>query len=447
MGGFAPPSNLCSNSGAGHRFRGTMPGSLLEVNIKKAKSCIGGNDGESVAISMPFLQAIVMRNGTKPSLVISVSAAVAKKRKLTSPAAAAKMHAEAGAFEEQASGDVPVTEFQEGQHPSGADSDPQIHDGLSADLDVGVAEVGNGVENAHKGGVDEHDENDRDPASIQKLLEPFPKDHIIELLRDAAVKHPDLLSEIHRIADLDPPIARSSSTASVGTPALRFLLLLFARPVPPPAPQVSDNTQRKIFVSNVGAELDPQKLLQFFSKYGEVEEGPLGLDKKAIDGPKPNKPGFQFHGSGAQHGRLHHGAGRMFGPNLPTSDNPPFFSGVRSLLSSATSAGHLMAPSSSGMGFKQSIQPAGAMASGLNPAFGQALTAWLATHGSGLGLTNIPGNFRSSGVSVNYGMMGGYGSQGHAQGGYGNSSTTQGSSARSQTGHGQTGGLGTYLGR
>ncbi|KAG6479718.1 hypothetical protein ZIOFF_063188 [Zingiber officinale] len=212
--------------------------------------------------------------------------------------------------------------------------------------------------------------------------------------------------------------------------------LASAGPVPPPVPQVSDNTQRKIFVSNVGAELDPQKLLQFFSKYGEVEEGPLGLDKvtgkpkgfalfvyktidsvkkaleehhknfeghilhcqKAIDGPKPNKPGFQFHGFGAQHGRLHHGAGRMFGPNLPTSDNPPFFSGVRSLLSSATSAGHLMAPASSGMGFKQSIQPAGAMASGLNPAFGQALTAWLATHGSGLGLTNIPGNFRSSGV-------------------------------------------------
>ncbi|GJN06240.1 hypothetical protein PR202_ga23948 [Eleusine coracana subsp. coracana] len=39
-------------------------------------------------------------------------------------------------------------------------------------------------------------------------------------------------------------------------------------------PPVSEYTQRKIFVSNVGADIDPQKLFLFFSKYGEIEEGP-----------------------------------------------------------------------------------------------------------------------------------------------------------------------------
>lgn len=40
-----------------------------------------------------------------------------------------------------------------------------------------------------------------------------------------------------------------------------------------------EHTQRKIYVSNVGAELDPERLLAFFSRFGEVEEGPLGHDK------------------------------------------------------------------------------------------------------------------------------------------------------------------------
>ncbi|MDG2865995.1 hypothetical protein P7M39_24515, partial [Vibrio parahaemolyticus] len=46
-----------------------------------------------------------------------------------------------------------------------------------------------------------------------------------------------------------------------------------------PSSSVSEYTQKKIYVSNVGADLDPQKLLAFFSRFGEIEEGPLGLDK------------------------------------------------------------------------------------------------------------------------------------------------------------------------
>ncbi|KAK3143592.1 hypothetical protein QOZ80_4AG0302260 [Eleusine coracana subsp. coracana] len=40
-----------------------------------------------------------------------------------------------------------------------------------------------------------------------------------------------------------------------------------------------DNMQRKIFVGNVHADVDVDRLYQYFSQYGEIEEGPLGLDK------------------------------------------------------------------------------------------------------------------------------------------------------------------------
>ncbi|CAM0901886.1 unnamed protein product [Alopecurus aequalis] len=40
-----------------------------------------------------------------------------------------------------------------------------------------------------------------------------------------------------------------------------------------------DNMQRKIFVGNVHADVDVDRLYQYFSQYGEIEEGPLGFDK------------------------------------------------------------------------------------------------------------------------------------------------------------------------
>lgn len=41
---------------------------------------------------------------------------------------------------------------------------------------------------------------------------------------------------------------------------------------------VNDNGNRKIYVSNVKPEVDPERLRLFFSKYGEIETGPLGFD-------------------------------------------------------------------------------------------------------------------------------------------------------------------------
>ncbi|KAM0829198.1 hypothetical protein ACQ4PT_067035 [Festuca glaucescens] len=40
-----------------------------------------------------------------------------------------------------------------------------------------------------------------------------------------------------------------------------------------------DNMQRKIFVGNVHADVDVDRLYEYFSQFGEIEEGPLGFDK------------------------------------------------------------------------------------------------------------------------------------------------------------------------
>jgi heterogeneous nuclear ribonucleoprotein A1/A3 len=327
------------------------------------------------------------------------------------------------------------------------------------------------------------DEGESDPASIQALLEAFPKEQLVELLRDAAVGHGDVLAAVRVAADADPAQRKifvhglgwdttvdtlkeafssygeiedlklvsdrstgkckgygfilfrrragaraallepqkkignrttSCQLASVGPvssggAASNPMLATSPAPAPPALilPPVSEYTQRKIFVSNVGAEIDPQKLMQFFSKYGEIEEGPLGLDKatgkpkgfalfvyktldgakkalqephksfegvmlhcqKAIDGPKPNKGGgYGAASTSGRKGAAGYGA---------SSHSLPGSVGAGYGLSSPASLGSL---------------PGGAPgAPGMNPVFGQALTAFLANQGTGLGLNNILG--------------------------------------------------------
>jgi heterogeneous nuclear ribonucleoprotein A1/A3 len=50
---------------------------------------------------------------------------------------------------------------------------------------------------------------------------------------------------------------------------------------PSPAPsQHTDNTDRKIYVANVHANFNVDRLYNFFAQYGEIEEGPLGFDRQ-----------------------------------------------------------------------------------------------------------------------------------------------------------------------
>lgn len=385
---------------------------------------------------------------------------------------------------------------------------------------------------------------DDDEEPIYKLLEPFSKDQLINLLCEAADKHADVNGRIRTVADADPSHRkifvhglgwdtnaetlisvfkqygeiedckavcdkvsgkskgygfilfkkRSGARKSLKEPQKKIgnrmtaCQLASVGPVPttsavptPQAPPASEYTQRKIYVSNVGADVDPQKLLSFFSQFGEVDEGPLGLDKmtgkpkgfclfvyksiesarkaleephknfeghvlhcqKAIDGPKPGKAQHQ------QHHQQHHT------PNAPfqRNKNPNYAGGA------ASGSGHLMAPAGPGVGYNQGPPQA------LNPALGQALTALLAGQGAGLGLTNLLGTLGSA-AGLNPGVQGGgpgvqsgysqsnispgvmgYGSQGAVQGGYPNQQMGQGGSGRGgQHGVGQYGGPGGYMG-
>ncbi|RVW80799.1 UBP1-associated protein 2A [Vitis vinifera] len=387
-------------------------------------------------------------------------------------------------------------------------------------------EEGGGTQNAAKksastSAVD--DDDDEEP--IQKILEPFSKDQLINLLREAAEKHADVAERLRRVADEDPVHRKifvhglgwdtnaetlisvfkdyDSERGSEGAEAaaekignrMTACQLASIGPVPSPAvgqaamsvsaaQSVSEYTQRKIYVSNVGAELDPQKLLVFFSKYGEIEEGPLGLDKqtgkpkgfclfvyktaegakKALDEPHKNFDGHILHCQkaidGPKPGKQQQLQQQQHHHNLPnthyTKSEITNFMGPQ---------GHLMAPSGPpAIPYNQ-----GSAAQALNPALGQALTALLATQGAGLGLTNLLGTLGSASVgagvnpsvagaghgmqggypnqavagNISSGMVGGYGSQGA----YGNQQMGQGSSSgRSQHGVGHMGGMAPYMG-
>nr|GMD73682.1 UBP1-associated protein 2A-like [Ipomoea batatas] len=340
-----------------------------------------------------------------------------------------------------------------------------------------------------------------DDEPLEKVLEPFSKEQLQVIIQEAVTKHPDFMENIRNWADKDPAHRKifvhglgwdtttetltnvfgkygeiedcKAVTDKVSGKSKGYAFILFkhrsgarkalkepqkkignritscqlasAGPVPAPPPNpppVSEYTQRKIFVSNVSADLDPKKLLEFFSKYGEIEEGPLGLDKhtgkpkgfclfvyrsvesakkvleephkifeghtlncqKAIDGPKQNKNYSQQQ----QHQ-----------PHYPQPKKGKYSSGGGGGGSGATSAGHLMAPA------------AGPGAVGFNPAvapvLGQALTALLTTQGAGLGIGNLLGGLpvNPHGVPPVVNNAPGYGAQ-SAAGGYGGHPGMQG---------------------
>ncbi|XP_024958971.1 UBP1-associated protein 2A-like [Cynara cardunculus var. scolymus] len=313
---------------------------------------------------------------------------------------------------------------------------------------------------------------------VDKLLEPFSKEQLVLLLKEAVSKYPGFIESVEKIADADPAhrkifvhglgwdtntetliseygrygeiedckaVVDKVSGKSKGYGFILFKHRSGARnalkepqkkignritscqlasagpvPAPPPtAPPVSEYTQRKIFVSNVSAEIDPQKLLDFFSKFGEIEEGPLGLDKqtgkpkgfalfvykslesakqaleephknfeghtlhcqKAIDGPKPGKGFYQ------QQHQHHHQHQQYGGHHHPSKKSK--YSGAGSV----AGQGHLMAPSGPSVGYNPAVPPA------LTPALGQALTALLATQGAGLGnLLGLGGPVNPQGI-------------------------------------------------
>lgn len=359
---------------------------------------------------------------------------------------------------------------------------------------------------------EEEDGDDVDEEPVEKLLEPFTKEQLTMVLKQAVAKHPDLIESVRGVADADPAHRKifvhglgwdatadalisvfgkygeiedcKAVTDRVSGKSKGYAFILFKHrsgarkalkqpqkkignritscqlastgpvPAPPPsAPPVSEYTLRKIFVSNVSAEVDPEKLLEFFKQFGEVEEGPLGLDKqtgkpkgfalfvyrsaesakraleepyknfegitlhcqKAIDGPKPGK---NFSG----HQQHHHYHQQQY--SHPRKDKNKYAAG------SGSAPGHLMAPPGPTVGFN-----AGA-AQAFNPALGQALTAILATQGAGLGIGNLLGGIGAPPMNQG-GMPGGYGGQ--PAGSYGMQPGIQGVYQNPQMGQGTSG--------
>lgn len=428
--------------------------------------------------------------------------------------------------EEEVEEEEEEVEEEEGEEDEG---DPQENNGdaqAEANASNDVKEANGGGDGGEKSG---DVEEDLEEEPVEKLLEPFSKEQLVLLLKEAVSKYPEFIDSVQKIADADPAHRKifvhglgwdtnaETLTSEFGkygeiedckavvdkvsgkSKGYGFILfkhrsgaqkalkepqkkignrmtscqLASAGPVPAPpptAPPVSEYTQRKIFVSNVAADIDPQKLLEFFSKYGEIEDGPLGLDKqtgkpkgfalfvyktiesarkaleephktfdghtlhcqKAIDGPKPNKPYYQQQQQQTHH---HH-------QQQPHQHQQYHHHSKKTKYSSGGGAGpgHLMAPSGPGVGYNPAVAP-----QALTPALGQALTALLATQGAGLGITNLLGGL---GAPVNpqgmppvmnntgYGNQGGggYGGQPGMQGGYQNPQMGQGGSRPQQGG-------------
>ncbi|KAK4789406.1 hypothetical protein SAY86_020725 [Trapa natans] len=377
-----------------------------------------------------------------------------------------------------------VEEELQGQE-EGEDGEKQIEDEAQ---NGSSSAVGNGAEAEME---EEDDDDDEEP--LEKLLEPFSKDQLISIIRKAVGKHADVMEEVREIAEEDPAHRKIfvhglgwDTTAEILTSVFAkygeiqeckhvtdkasgkskgYAFILFKRrkgarkalkqpqkkignrttscqlastgpvPAPPPsAPPVSEYTQRKIFVSNVSAEVDPGRLLEYFKQFGEIEEGPLGLDKltgkpkgfalfvyksvesakkaleepnknfegrtlycqKAVDGPKHGKPGF-----GGAHNQNH----QYNNPHFQSTrkDKNKYGGGG----ASGVAAGHMMTSGGPPVGYNPGPVPP----QGINPVLGQALTAaLLASQGGGLGFGSYLGGMGNAPMNQG-GMPSAYTSQ------------------------------------
>ncbi|KAF5193540.1 Ubp1-associated protein 2a-like [Thalictrum thalictroides] len=332
------------------------------------------------------------------------------------------------------------------------DSDQEEHlqeEDIEEDIEVDDDE-----EEEEKGTETTTEEDEED---IAKILEQFNKEQLIELLRKATSNDPKLIEEINRVADSDPAqrklfvhglgwettseklqefysqygeiedcnvVADKVTGKSKGYGFLCFkhrksaqkalkepqkkienrmtaCQLASAGPVSTnfqPQQQQSTNSshnppqeslQRKIYVGNVHSDISSDRLLAFFSKYGEIEEGPLGFDKqtgkskgyalfiyrtidgarKALEEPSKNFEGLQLYCQKATDKQKNAAA-----PNAPPK-----------MPSGGASVGGYIAPG--GVAYSAPNGALGSQGSVANPAlYGQGL---MAPHQYGQGVAPI----------------------------------------------------------
>ncbi|KAF8047832.1 hypothetical protein N665_2808s0004 [Sinapis alba] len=393
------------------------------------------------------------------------------------------------------------------------------------------------ITQVHKKENDDVDENntieghDDDEEPIEALLEPFSKEQLLTLLKEAAETHRDVAKRIRIAADEDPVHrkifvhgfawdtkadalikafkqygeiedckcvvdkvtgqskgygfilfkSRAGARNALKEPQKKIGTRMAACQLASMGPVQGGNTmvgaaatssqhfnpehvQRKIYVSNVSAEIDPQRLLEFFSRFGEVEEGPLGLDKatgrpkgftlfvyktaesakKALEEPHKSFEGHILHCHKANDGpkpvKQHQQQQQQY--NSSYSKNSRYQRNDNSGYGAGGGHGHYLAGNNQG----------------LNPAIGQAITALLASQGAGVGMNQAfgqamlgtlgaPSPGAGAGMPSGYGAQAnmtpevfpGYGFQGGFQGGYQTQLPGQGGYQTQQPGQGGAG--------
>ncbi|CAL5420497.1 unnamed protein product [Camellia sinensis] len=179
---------------------------------------------------------------------------------------------------------------------------------------------------------EEEDDDELKKETMRKLLEPFGKEQILDLLKEAALKNPSIIARITQSAESDPAHrnvfihglgwdATTEQVLSIFKPfgeieeckvvtdkvtgrAKGYGFVLFKTRIAaqkalkqrqkkignrmascqlasagvPNNQAGQEPAGRKIYVANVGSHVNPEKLRSFFAKFGEIEEGPLGHD-------------------------------------------------------------------------------------------------------------------------------------------------------------------------
>ncbi|MCL7027750.1 hypothetical protein MKW94_017031 [Papaver nudicaule] len=175
---------------------------------------------------------------------------------------------------------------------------------------------------------EEETEEEKEEEDITKLLEPFSKEQLIDIIQSVVVstKNTEVIEEIHRRADKDPSHCELfvrgldwettsdqlkeifSAYGEIGyckivfdrntgrSKGYGFILYKHRKSVSKalkePVKKIGDRMvscylsshhqqqRRKIYVDNVDSEISVMKLYSYFLKYGEIESGPLGYDKQ-----------------------------------------------------------------------------------------------------------------------------------------------------------------------
>ncbi|XP_026390105.1 UBP1-associated protein 2A-like [Papaver somniferum] len=170
----------------------------------------------------------------------------------------------------------------------------------------------------------ETEEEEEEEEDITKLLEPFSKKQLIDIICSVSTENREIIQEVRKRADQDPShcelfvhgldwettsdqfkeifstygdiiqcriVVDRVTGQSKGygfvlykhrksvSKALREPLKKIGNRIAMCHLASNQQKQRKIFVGNVDSETSSLRLHSFFSKYGEIEEGPIGFDK------------------------------------------------------------------------------------------------------------------------------------------------------------------------